>query len=156
MRFPNMNSLLFFLRILLLGTFAGTCIAQDYSCSATKPCAIGCCGKNNVCGLGPDYCAPKNCISSCDQRSECDPEWGAQWSSAGKCPLNVCCSKYGASPCPGQPTSLALKTSGFCGTTKEFCGTKSVKAPSCGGASSNVKTIGYYEGWSPTRACDRS
>ncbi|KAL8658049.1 MAG: hypothetical protein Q9226_001309 [Calogaya cf. arnoldii] len=40
------------------------------------------------------------------------------------------------------------------GTTKEFCGDKQVKAPSCGGTSSNERTIGYYEGWSHTRSCD--
>ena len=71
------------------------CLCQDYTCSSTKPCALGCCGHNNVCGLGPSYCAPENCTSSCDQRSECDPGWGAQWSAREKCPLNVCCSKFG-------------------------------------------------------------
>ncbi|KAG4435727.1 hypothetical protein IFR05_008777 [Cadophora sp. M221] len=98
---------------------------------------LGCCGKNNVCGLGPSYCAPANCTSSCDQKSECDPGWGKQWSSAETCPLNVCCSKFG-----------------FCGTTSDFCGTKTVSKPSCGGSTSNGRTIGYYEGWSTTRACD--
>ena len=44
---------------------------------------------------------------------------------------------------------------GFCGTTSEFCGTQTVTAPSCSGDSSNQKTIGYYEGWSTTRSCDR-
>ncbi|MCJ1270850.1 hypothetical protein MMC22_010747 [Lobaria immixta] len=58
------------------------------------------------------------------------------WSTKQKCPLNVCCSKFG-----------------FCGTTKDFCGTATVKKPSSGGSSSNQRTIGYYEGWSTTRAC---
>lgn len=81
------------LLILLSWVFLSLC--QDFSCSPSKPCALGCCGKNNVCGLGPSYCAPANCTSSCDQKSDCDPGWGPQWSSSEKCPLNVCCSKFG-------------------------------------------------------------
>ncbi|KAF2134779.1 glycoside hydrolase family 18 protein [Dothidotthia symphoricarpi CBS 119687] len=110
---------------------------NPYTCSPTSPCKIGCCGKNNVCGLGPDYCSTANCTSTCDQKSECDPGWGATWSTREKCPLNVCCSKFG-----------------FCGTTAEFCGDKKVKQPSCkGGKSASQKIIGYYAGWSTTRAC---
>ena len=75
------------------------CCGQDYSCSPTKHCALGCCGKNNVCGLGPSYCAAENCTSSCNQLSECDPGWGSKWSSSEKCPLNVCCSKFGKRLC---------------------------------------------------------
>ncbi|KAJ6559056.1 putative class V chitinase [Mycena vulgaris] len=113
--------------------------AQDFSCGPDKPCSIGCCGTSNVCGLGPTFCGPGNCTSSCDQKSDCDPGWGAEWSSAEKCPLNVCCSKFG-----------------FCGTTSEFCGDQTVTEPSClGGSSSNQRTIGYYEGWSITRPCDQ-
>lgn len=49
----------------------------------------------------------------------------------------MCCSKYG-----------------FCGTTSDFCGDKTVQAPSCaGGSSASSKVVGYYEGWSTTRAC---
>lgn len=69
---------------------------------------------------------------------DCDPGWGMQWSKHETCPLNVCCSEYG-----------------FCGSTKDFCGDKTVKAPTCSGTSSNKRTIGYYEGWSQTRACDQ-
>ncbi len=63
---------------------------QDYTCSPDKPCKLGCCSKDGFCGLGPDFCGPDNCISTCDQKSECDPGWGSQWSSASTCPLNVC------------------------------------------------------------------
>ena len=105
--------------------------------SPTKPCAIGCCGKNGVCSFGPTSCAPENCQSNCDRKSDCDPGWGAQWSQNEKCPLNVCCSKFG-----------------FCGTTSDFCGSQQVKSPSCSGSSSNKRTVGYYEGWSISRSCD--
>ncbi|CAD0088215.1 unnamed protein product, partial [Aureobasidium mustum] len=39
-------------------------------------------------------------------------------------------------------------------TTKDFCGDKTVKQPSCSGTSSNQRSVGYYEGWSLTRSCD--
>ncbi|KAK7958032.1 glycoside hydrolase family 18 protein [Apiospora saccharicola] len=123
--------------ILLLLSFSSSILAQDYSCGPGKPCKLGCCGTNGVCGMGPSYCAPGNCTSECTAKSDCDPGWGSEWSSAEKCPLNVCCSKFG-----------------FCGTTEDFCGDKKVKKPSCKGTSSNKRTIGYYEGWSTTRACD--
>lgn len=47
---------------------------DDYSCSKTKECSIGCCGPLNddgvgVCGMGPDYCGD-DCFSNCDAKSE--------------------------------------------------------------------------------------
>ncbi|KAJ6020329.1 glycoside hydrolase family 18 protein [Penicillium canescens] len=99
--------------------------SDAYSCSASSPC------------LGPDFCGSDVCISSCDAKSDCDPGWGSEWSTAETCPLNVCCSKYG-----------------FCGTTSEFCGNKTVTQPSCSsGTSASKRVIGYYEGWSSTRTC---
>ncbi|KAJ5295311.1 hypothetical protein N7508_010132 [Penicillium antarcticum] len=59
-----------------------------------------------------------------DYTCECDPGWGLQWSASEKCPLNVCCSKFG-----------------FCGTTAAFCGDKKVTEPSCSGTSSNKRSI---------------
>ncbi|KAJ7209087.1 putative class V chitinase [Mycena rebaudengoi] len=126
-----------FLAVLTL--FFSLSVAQDFSCSPTKPCPIGCCGNSGICGLGPTFCGAGNCTSTCDAKSDCDPGWGAKWSNAEKCPLNVCCSEFG-----------------FCGTTSMFCGNATVRSPSCsGGSSSNQRTIGYYEGWSNTRACDQ-
>ncbi|KAJ5735165.1 glycoside hydrolase family 18 protein [Penicillium malachiteum] len=111
--------------------------SDPYSCSATSPCKIGCCSNTGVCGLGPDFCGSDVCISSCDAKSDCDPGWGSEWSTAETCPLNVCCSKFG-----------------FCGTTSEFCGNTTVTQPSCSsGTSASNRIIGYYEGWSSTRAC---
>ncbi|GAO19284.1 hypothetical protein UVI_02063400 [Ustilaginoidea virens] len=87
--------------------------------------------------MGPDYCSASNCISNCDSKSECNPGWGKEWSKRDKCPLNVCCSKFG-----------------FCGTTEEFCGGKKVKPPTCsGGTSANKRVIGYFEGWAHTKNC---
>ncbi|PKY00152.1 chitinase [Aspergillus campestris IBT 28561] len=114
----------------------------DYGCTADKPCKVGCCGSvdkttgKGVCGLGPDFCG-KGCISNCDRKSECDPGWGTDWSDSAKCPLNVCCSKFG-----------------FCGTTADFCGSATVTSPECpGGSSAMAKTIGYYEAWNLERPC---
>lgn len=110
----------------------------DYTCSADKPCAVGCCDKFGICGMGPDFCSPENCVNSCDAKSECDPaNWGPQYALSEGCPLNVCCSKFG-----------------FCGTTEEFCGDEVVANPSCSGNSAEKRTIGYYESWAATRSCD--
>ncbi|KAJ5608926.1 glycoside hydrolase family 18 protein [Penicillium herquei] len=122
-------------------SIASQAVADDpssdpYSCSATSPCKIGCCSNTGVCGLGPDFCGSDVCISSCDAKSDCDPGWGSEWSTAETCPLNVCCSKFG-----------------FCGTTSDFCGNTTVTQPSCSGSSASNRIIGYYEGWSSTRAC---
>ncbi|KAK8042256.1 glycoside hydrolase superfamily [Apiospora rasikravindrae] len=86
--------------------------------------------------MGPKFCG-EGCISSCGEKSECDPGWGMQWSNASTCPLNVCCSDYG-----------------FCGTTELFCNGKTVASPQCpGGKSADQKLIGYYEGWNLARPC---
>lgn len=71
-----------------------TAVQADTECSATVPCAEGCCGTYGVCGLGPDYCGADNCINNCDAKAECDPDnWGSDYVSSTTCPLNVCCSK---------------------------------------------------------------
>ena len=89
--------------------------------------------------MGPTFCAPGNCTSECNAKSECDPGWGLEWSQATNCPLNVCCSKFG-----------------FCGTSAEFCDGKTVPSPNCpGGKSADQRTIGYYEGWNLGRSCGR-
>jgi chitinase len=141
--------------ILLLALWCVPCLGQDYTCSADKPCELGCCSNTGVCGMGPDFCGD-SCISNCDSKSDCNPGWGMKviatrsqvkvieradsikWSAANKCPLNVCCSEYG-----------------FCGTTKDFCGNKTIESPSCSGSSASKRTIGYYESWGITRKCDK-
>ncbi|KAK3315445.1 hypothetical protein B0H66DRAFT_521857 [Apodospora peruviana] len=83
-------------------------------------------------------CEKKVCVSDCDRKSECNPGYGSQWAEKYQCPLNVCCSK-----------------SGFCGTTKDFCGDKKVKRPSCSKDSGVSRVIGYYEGWVNNRPCNK-
>ncbi|KAG9123114.1 hypothetical protein FRC07_000217 [Ceratobasidium sp. 392] len=117
--------------------------ADDYSCSAAKPCVNGaCCGASGFCGYGPTYCGT-GCQSNCTATAEC----GQYAAVPGtKCPLNVCCSQYG-----------------FCGTTSEFCdpdqkcqsGCGQPKKPSGGGATAAQRVIGYYESWAGTRPCDQ-
>ncbi|GKT64295.1 chitinase [Colletotrichum tofieldiae] len=113
---------------------------NDYSCSRTKPCELGCCKLDDtgtgVCGAGPDFCGADVCYSQCSWKSECDPGWGIQWSNASSCPLEVCCSDFG-----------------FCGTTADFCNGRVVSKPECSGRSSDARTIGYYEGWNAQRPC---
>ncbi|KAK2750070.1 hypothetical protein FQN57_004562 [Myotisia sp. PD_48] len=117
------------------------CVANcDYKseCDSLRPCATGCCSKFGYCGLGPDYCAADVCVSGCDSKSYCDPGGFGEFAEVAKCPLNVCCSKYG-----------------FCGLTKEFCGDKKVKRPSCSENGGLNRVVGYYEGWSRERPCNR-
>ncbi|KAF3021588.1 hypothetical protein E8E14_013534 [Neopestalotiopsis sp. 37M] len=115
------------------------------TCNAQTPCEnAACCGgkNNNLCGYSPGECGAGNCTSNCDAKAEC-----GQYGKPGqqKCPLNVCCSKFG-----------------FCGSTSEFCdagcqsgfgGCGSVHRPSCNGNSIAKRTIGYYESWAATRKC---
>jgi len=77
-------------------------------------------------------------VANCDRKSECDPDnWGKQYSESERCPLNVCCSKYG-----------------FCGTTKEFCGDKKVNRPGPCKNKGISRVVGYYEGWARNRPCN--
>lgn len=65
--------------------------------------------------------------------------------SGKKCPLNVCCSKFG-----------------FCGSTSEFCEADCqsncvlnppVPAGGSGVTVLNNRVIGYYEAWAARRTC---
>ena len=75
-------------------------------------------------------------MANCERKSECDPGDYGDYAESKKCPLNVCCSKFG-----------------FCGVTEEFCGKKKVERPSCSKTQDLSRVVGYYEGWSPDRAC---
>ncbi|KAJ6096607.1 Glycoside hydrolase superfamily [Penicillium sp. IBT 16267x] len=114
-------------------------VIADTTCSATVPCALGCCGEYGVCGMGPDYCGSDVCINNCDAKAECNPGgWASEYVNATTCPLDVCCSQYG-----------------FCGTTEEFCGNKTVTAPSCDVSTQSItRVIGYYSSAGASRACD--
>jgi len=72
----------------------------EHACSADKPCTMGCCNKDHECGFGPSFCSPETCLSSCDQKSECNPGWGEQWSQNNNCPLNICKCTPGRLPPP--------------------------------------------------------
>ncbi|GKU22649.1 unnamed protein product [Fusarium langsethiae] len=125
--------------VALLLTSAPFIVADDIHCDDSTPCKVGCCGSNNVCGTGPDYCSKAKCINNCNYKAECNPgNWPSQYFNSTKCPLNVCCSKYG-----------------FCGTTEEFCGKETVKRPSCDIGSQPVKrVIGYYGSGGASRRCN--
>lgn len=71
---------------------------NGYTCAPSQPCTNGaCCGPNNICGYGNDYCTT-GCQSNCDAKAEC----GVYAQTVNQtCPLKTCCSKYG-----------------FCGTTE--------------------------------------
>ena len=120
-------------------------IADDNSCSETKPCSNhACCGRAGYCGYGPDYCgttgqSPNDrCWSDCDAHTE----YGKYAETPGAtCPLNVCCSEFGS-----------------CGVTREFCGEhcqSKCTQPLSGSSSGDVQSrvVGYYEAWASSRKC---
>ncbi|KAH7039788.1 glycoside hydrolase superfamily [Microdochium trichocladiopsis] len=131
--------------LLLAGLIACTLFAKISSaqdCSKTKLCATGYCSKFGFCGTTDEHCgevySPENCVSGCQSKSYCNPGgYGPDYVEIEKCPLNVCCSKFG-----------------FCGTTSEFCAGKEVARPQCSSAGRKVqRVIGYFESWAPKRAC---
>ncbi|KAM5499911.1 putative chitinase [Microsporum canis] len=92
--------------------------------------------------LGPTFVDQRHVYRVATQRQNA----GVKYAPKGqeKCPLNVCCSKWG-----------------FCGTTEEFCGKGctsgcgTVKRPSCsGGTSATKRYVGYFEGWNYEHPCD--
>ncbi|KAF2219278.1 hypothetical protein BDZ85DRAFT_44460 [Elsinoe ampelina] len=120
------------------------------TCNAQTPCPNGACcsGVTNLCGYSSSECGPGNCTSNCNAKAECG-EFGAPGKQ--KCPLGVCCSKFG-----------------FCGSTPDFCdvsagcqtgfgGCGNVRRPSCPHDSNSVgkRSIGYYESWANTRPCGK-
>ncbi|KAI6777446.1 hypothetical protein HG530_001391 [Fusarium avenaceum] len=119
------------------------------------PCIDGsCCGKNSICGYGPDYCGD-GCQSQCDATAMC-----GEFSEDADmpCGMKLCCS-----------------ATGWCGTTDVYCnnadpvhktlpcqagyGSCSITGPpSCakGSGGSSARTIGYYQSWNTrTRLCNK-
>ncbi|TPR05868.1 hypothetical protein CAN33_0011610 [Aspergillus niger] len=165
------------LSFVFLAIFCNISTVLAQSCSASNPCATGCCSKYGYCGTGEDHCGA-DCIANCDYEAttEC---------SAIKPCAEGCCSKFGVcgygpdycgkencvancertSECdPGNwgleysssstcPLNVCCSKYGFCGTTEEFCGDKKVKRPSCVPSQRLRRVVGYYEGWATTRPC---
>ncbi|KAI8721624.1 Chitinase [Fusarium sp. LHS14.1] len=133
--FPRLSTrngafLLFFLL-----QFVFTLAQDEPQCSASKPCAKGCCSKW---GFSVVTAKTDVCVKNCDQKAECDPGgFGREFVQIDKCPLNVCCYK-----------------SGFCGYTEEFCGQNKIDPPNCS-SNSLQRVVGYYEGWSKNRICNK-
>ncbi|KAI1854021.1 hypothetical protein JX266_001162 [Neoarthrinium moseri] len=119
------------------------------------PCIDGsCCGKNGICGYGPDFCGD-GCTSQCNATAMC-----GQYSENGEmpCGMKLCCS-----------------ATGWCGTTEVYCGNADplhgtlpcqagygscaiTGPPSCasGSGSSSKRKIGYYQSWNQRdRKCNK-
>jgi chitinase len=56
----------------------------------------------------------------CIHRSECDPGWDLEWSLSSKCPLDVCCSEYGASFVSGSRVLMLTYTTRLLRDNKVF------------------------------------
>ncbi|KAK4171728.1 hypothetical protein QBC36DRAFT_365448, partial [Triangularia setosa] len=119
------------------------------------PCIDGsCCGPDNVCGFGPDFCG-EGCRFNCTATAMC-----GQYSEDADipCGMKLCCS-----------------ATGWCGTTDVYChnadplrGTLPCQPgygscyitgpPSCpyGGGSTSGRHIGYYQSWNVrNRLCNK-
>ncbi|KAL3490749.1 killer toxin alpha/beta [Aspergillus germanicus] len=125
------------------------------ACTPSIPCVNGACCRRNLWILA-DECGKDTCISNCDAEAEC-----GQYASpeSATCTLNVCCSKGGfCGTTEGERYSdhIYIVLFGFCGRgcQKGYGGCGSVEKPSYASQSMS-RTIGYYEGWSATRKCDK-
>ncbi|KAH7494060.1 hypothetical protein FOMA001_g2170 [Fusarium oxysporum f. sp. matthiolae] len=49
---------------------------------------------------------------------------------------------------------LQANSTSYCGTTKDFCGKKTVNRLSCSSKGPMRRVVGYIEGWASTRSCD--
>ncbi|KAK4675336.1 hypothetical protein QC764_0076990 [Podospora pseudoanserina] len=113
-----------------------------------------CCGPDNVCGFGPDFCG-EGCRSNCNATAMCGEH-----------------SEFAEMPCGMK---LCCSASGWCGSTESYChnadplrGTLPCQAgygscyitgpPSCpyGGGSTGGRHIGYYQSWNVrNRLCNK-
>ncbi|KAH7117301.1 oviduct-specific glycoprotein [Dactylonectria macrodidyma] len=74
------------------------------------PCIDGsCCGKNNICGYGPDYCGD-GCISQCNATAMC----GEFSENADMpCGMKLCCSATGPPSCAAGGGTTNGRTIGY-------------------------------------------
>ncbi|KAI2678108.1 CAZyme family GH18 [Penicillium roqueforti] len=157
---------------ILLCVFALLVLGQD--CSASKPCATGCCSKSGFCGTTLEHCGD-GCLANCDYKLGCDANNPCEEGCCNKfgfcghgpdfCGKNVCvagCERksecdpgFGGewSESKSCPLNVCCSDFGYCGTTKEFCGNKTVKHETCSKDRYMDRVVGYYEGWSSRRPC---
>ncbi|KAK0736577.1 hypothetical protein B0T21DRAFT_411737 [Apiosordaria backusii] len=119
------------------------------------PCVDGsCCGPDNICGFGPDFCG-EGCRFNCTATAMCGEH-----------------SEFAQMPCGMK---LCCSSSGWCGSTEVYChnadplrGTLPCQAgygscyitgpPSCpyGGGTTGGRHIGYYQSWNVrNRLCNK-
>jgi len=123
-------------------------------CSASTTCPdASCCGPDNICGFGDDYCSKPGCQNNCEAKAPCGKN--SLGGSTG-CGMNLCCSHYG-----------------WCGVTADYCSTTGPTPCQSGFGSCSVKsalqcdpskgsathrTVGYYQGgnvYSAGRVCNQ-
>ncbi|KAG7425121.1 Killer toxin subunits alpha/beta [Fusarium oxysporum f. sp. raphani] len=102
--------------VTLLLTSAPFIVADDVHCDKSTPCEVGCCGTNNVCGTGPDYCSKAKCINNCNYKAECNPgNWPSQYFNATKCP-SMCAAASMASAVPLRSSVSVKRVIGYYGS----------------------------------------
>ncbi|KAJ3100171.1 hypothetical protein HDU97_002455 [Phlyctochytrium planicorne] len=87
---------------IVLITCIGLYEVDAQQCSASVPCALGCCSKFGNCGFGSDFCGA-GCQNNCDAKPP-QTDCGVNGKTT-LCPNGACCSK-----------------SGYCGYGSDFCG----------------------------------
>ncbi|KAK4033107.1 LysM domain-protein [Parachaetomium inaequale] len=91
-------------------TTDGTCGPDDGGTTCT-PQFGGCCSIYGFCGDGSDFCGAGNCYSG-----SCDPDNGGP-STNGECGPNFAGNKT----CTGTQFGVCCSTSGFFGSTSDYC-----------------------------------
>ncbi|KAF5648627.1 class V chitinase [Fusarium sp. NRRL 52700] len=75
-----------------------------------------------------------------------------KYNKSNPCKGNACYSKFGHY---GLGPDCKYTTASYCGTTKDFCGKKTVNRPSCSAKGTPMRrVVGCYEGWASSRSCD--
>ncbi|KAL2811037.1 glycoside hydrolase superfamily [Aspergillus granulosus] len=163
----------FLTAIAILGWLTLSAFAQE--CSKDKPCATGCC---TVSVERRRSTAAKDALQAATSgwivMLKILARLGAARSSGSVASAQSFALTISASPAvtgrenvtpvgvlvgrkdrPVRLMSAALTLLGFCGTTKEFCGNTTVRHPTCAKDGYMTRVVGYYEGWSSRRPCNK-
>ena len=112
-------------------------------CGPGNPCIDGsCCGSNNLCGYGFDYCG-KGCQSQCDATAPCGRDSAG---GAVHCGMNLCCSYYGWCGVTADFCTPGNAGNGNVGCQQGFGSCQTHDPFQCGGNSAQGRSVGYFQG----------
>ncbi|KAL7621625.1 hypothetical protein AAE478_008951 [Parahypoxylon ruwenzoriense] len=99
----------------------GTCGPDHGDTTCTNPLFGDCCSIYGFCGTGSDFCGAGNCYSG-----NCDTDNGGP-SVNGECGPNFAGNKT----CTGTQFGTCCSTSGFCGSTADYCSGSNCYSGAC-------------------------